>query len=220
MNWGSKEMTEASPPYLPSNPASLKLLTKTRLLLLCRERVFCYYFCCGQFCRDRVSKYVSRKHRKEHHQGGLRTVACFEAAKGILVLVTGFGLLAFIHRDLHHAAEQLVRHLHFNPASHYPAIFIDTMTQVTDSQLWALSASALGYSTVRAVEAYGLWHERPWAEWFGLLSGGIYLPMELYELFRGVTWAKMVIFIVNLWIVAYLSSVLVRSGHRQKNRHH
>jgi uncharacterized membrane protein (DUF2068 family) len=160
---------------------------------------------------------MAKHHRKEHHQGGLRLVAGFEAAKGVLVLVTGFGLLSFIHRDLHLAAEQIVRHLHFNPASHYPSIFIETMARLTDSQLWALSVSAIGYSTVRFVEAYGLWHERPWAEWFGLLSGGIYLPMELFELFRGVTWPKLLILVVNLWIVAYLATILVRSGHRRKH---
>lgn len=163
---------------------------------------------------------MMKRHGKKHSQGGLHLVAGFEAAKGILVLLTGFGLLAFIHRDLHHAAEQIVRHLHFNPASHYPSIFIETMTRLTDAQLWALSASALGYSAVRFAEAYGLWHERSWAEWFGLLSGGIYLPMELYELSHGITWPKLLIFVVNLWIVAYLALILVRSNRKRRHGRH
>ena len=53
--------------------------------------------------------------------GGLRVVAVFEGAKGGLVLTTGFGLLAFIHRGLHGAAEELVRHLDLNPACITPA---------------------------------------------------------------------------------------------------
>jgi len=35
-----------------------------------------------------------------------------------------------------------------------------------------MAISALLYSVVRFIEAYGLWLLRPWAEWFGLLTGG------------------------------------------------
>ncbi len=46
------------------------------------------------------------------------------------------------------------------------------------------------YSGARSVEAYGLWFERRWAEWFALISGAIYLPVEIYELRRHVTEIK------------------------------
>lgn len=54
----------------------------------------------------------------------VQIVALFEGAKGALVLLTGLGLLALIHRNVHQVAEQLVRHLHFNPARQYPRIFL------------------------------------------------------------------------------------------------
>ncbi|HSE14301.1 MAG TPA: DUF2127 domain-containing protein, partial [Candidatus Deferrimicrobium sp.] len=108
-------------------------------------------------------------------------VAVFEGAKGGLVLVTGLGLLAFIHRDLHNAAEEVVRHFHLNPAHHYPRIFLDAAARVTDTQLWLLAFSALLYVVVRFIEAFGLWHRKLWAQWFGVLSGGIYIPVELFE---------------------------------------
>jgi uncharacterized membrane protein (DUF2068 family) len=127
---------------------------------------------------------AGRKHkRRDHFKGGLRVVALFEAAKGLLVLLVGFGLLAFIRKDLHSAAEQLVRHFHLNPASHYPQIFIDA-AQKTDQHLWAMAFSALLYSVVRVVEACGLWHQRQWAEWFGLLTGAMYIPSKYSQLFE------------------------------------
>src|SRR5208337_461028 len=133
---------------------------------------------------------ATKKHKwKSHLKGGLRVVALFEAAKGLLVVLVGFGLLAFIHKDLHSAAEQLVRHFHLNPASHYPEIFIDAVRK-TDRHLWAMAFSALLYSVVRVVEACGLWHQRQWAEWFGLLTGSIYIPIEVFEIIRGVTWPR------------------------------
>ena len=47
----------------------------------------------------------------------LHAASIFEAAKGLLVLVTGFGILHFIHHDLHAVAAQLLEHLHFHPAA-------------------------------------------------------------------------------------------------------
>jgi uncharacterized membrane protein (DUF2068 family) len=154
---------------------------------------------------------------REQVKGGLRVVSIFEAAKGVLVLLTGFGVLAYIHKDLHVAAERLVQHFHLNPASRYPRIFLDLADHVTDTQLWILACSALLYALARLAEAYGLWHERPWAEWFGLLTGAMYVPLELFEIVRGVTWPKTVLLIVNAGVVGYLSFIVYQAG--QKRRH-
>lgn len=132
-------------------------------------------------------------------------------------MLTGFGLLAYIHKDLHLAAERIVRLFHLNPASRYPQIFIDLADRVTDAQLWVLALSALLYAVVRFVEAYGLWLQRRWAEWFGLFAGGIYVPIELFEITRKVSWPRVALLIVNTGIVVYLSLILYQS--RQKRKH-
>jgi uncharacterized membrane protein (DUF2068 family) len=161
---------------------------------------------------------VSNQHGKPLAKSGLRVVAVFEATKGALVLLVGCGLLAFVHKDLHEAATQLVRALHFNPAKHYPSIFIDAADRVTDLQLWMMALSALFYSLVRFVEAYGLWHRQQWAEWFGFLSGGIYIPMEVFEVSRQLTWPRVTVLVVNIGVVAYLSDILWRTRRRRRHR--
>jgi uncharacterized membrane protein (DUF2068 family) len=153
---------------------------------------------------------------KEHSRSGLRVVSLFEAAKGLLVLLTGFGLLALIHKDLHLAAEQLVRHFHLNPASHYPRIFIDLANHLNAGKLWAMAFAALIYSVVRFVEAFGLWLGQQWAKWFGLLTAGLYVPVELFEVIRGATWPKLTVVIVNVGIVGYLGYVLYQSKLNSK----
>ncbi len=142
---------------------------------------------------------------------GLRVVAVFEALKGAAVLLAGCGVLTLIHKDLHNMAVRLVRLLHMNPARHYPSIFIDAANRVTDFQLWMLALSALAYASVRLIEAYGLWHERRWAEWFGFLSGAVYLPVEMFEIFRKPDGLRVAVFLVNLGVVGYLASALKRS---------
>ena len=46
---------------------------------------------------------------------GLRAVATFEAVKGVIVLLLGFGLLTLLHKDAESVAEDLLIHLHVNP---------------------------------------------------------------------------------------------------------
>ena len=140
-----------------------------------------------------------------HRRRGLRVVAVFEGAKGGLVLITGFGLLAFIHRGLHNAAEEVVRHLHLNPARHYPRIFLDAAARVTDTQLRLLALSAFLYAVVRFIEAFGLWHRKRWAAWFGVLSGGVYIPVELFEVAHRLSWARLTALAVNLPIAETLN---------------
>ncbi|MBL9214934.1 MAG: DUF2127 domain-containing protein [Opitutaceae bacterium] len=136
---------------------------------------------------------------------GLRTIALFEAAKGAVVLVAGFGLLGAIGRHPAEFARRLVEHLHLNPAHHYPEIFITAMSQLDNPRLTLLAALALVYASVRFIEAYGLWRERLWAEWFAVLSGAVYVPAEIYELIRGITGLRVTILAVNLAVVGFLA---------------
>src|SRR5215470_18817732 len=103
-------------------------------------------------------------------QVGLKAAAMFEALKGLLVIVAGLGLLAFVHRDAQAFAERLVLHLHLNPARHYPRIFIEAAGRLNNARLWMFATGAFAYSALRFAEAYGLWRARPWAQWIGIVS--------------------------------------------------
>jgi len=138
----------------------------------------------------------------------LRTIALLEAAKGALVLLVGFGLLSLVHHDVQRFAERLIAHAHLNPASRYPGIFIDWSGQLTDARLLLMAVGAAGYSLVRFIEAYGLWHGRRWAEWLAALSGGIYIPFEVFELYERVTWMGIGALVVNTAVVAFMLGCL------------
>src|SRR6267378_4487983 len=140
----------------------------------------------------------------------VRAVALLEAAKGALVLLAGFGALSLIHQDVQRLAEQMVGHLHLNPASRYPRIFVDTAAHLTDARLSLFAILAATYALVRGVEGYGLWRHRRWAEWFAAVSGGIYIPFEIYELFKGAAWLSLGAFLVNIFIVGLMINALLR----------
>lgn len=134
----------------------------------------------------------------------IRAVALFEAAKGAVVLLAGFGVLSLIHRDAQHVANVIVHHLHLNPAKHYPRIFLHAAEHLTDARLWMLVAGASAYCCVRFIEAYGLWRQRWWAEGFAALSGAIYVPFEVYRLLRGEGLVAAIALALNVAVVAFM----------------
>jgi uncharacterized membrane protein (DUF2068 family) len=135
--------------------------------------------------------------------------------KGAIVLAAGFGLAALVHRDVQAAAEALVERLHLDPARRFPRIFLELAGNLSSGQLWALAALAAAYSGIRFAEAYGLWRDRRWAQWLAALSGGIYVPVEIYELARGFSSIKLAALVLNAAVVAYMCYLLLQPSRRK-----
>jgi uncharacterized membrane protein (DUF2068 family) len=147
---------------------------------------------------------AAQSSEKRHHSAGLRTVASLEFAKGLIVLLLGFGAVSLVHRDAWDVAESILRMLRISPGHHYAQVFLNLADNVTNAKLWALAAGATAYSVVRFIEAYGLWNARAWAEWFALISGAVYVPFEAYELIHRPTLVHVVVLVVNVGIVLYM----------------
>jgi uncharacterized membrane protein (DUF2068 family) len=147
----------------------------------------------------------------------IRTVALFEAIKGAIVLLAGSGLLFLVHRDVGAAAAGFVEHLHLNPASHYPQIFLDAAANVRDSRLLGLATGAAAYSLVRFVEAYGLYGQKAWAEVLAAGSGAIYVPFELAGLLRHPSWHAGALLALNLLIVSVMVAALLQRRRRHRS---
>ncbi|MFQ3237579.1 MAG: uncharacterized membrane protein (DUF2068 family) [Paraglaciecola sp.] len=149
---------------------------------------------------------------------GLKIVALFEGAKGLLSLVVGFGIHELSGQNVQQILERGINHLHLNPASHLPNLMIQEAHRLTYSNLSLIALGALVYSIIRLVEAYGLWRGLLWTEWFALVSGAIYLPFELYELVVHRNILSVLVLLVNVAIVWYMYSILqVRRLKTNKN---
>ena len=135
---------------------------------------------------------------------GERLIAAFEAFKGILVLLAGFGLIELIRHDAAELAEKLIQHFHLDPAGHYPHIFLEVANNASNAKLWGLAILAFAYTIVRLFEGYGLWNNLRWAKWLAAVSGGIYVPFEVYEAITKFSWLPIVILLSNVVVVIYL----------------
>jgi uncharacterized membrane protein (DUF2068 family) len=143
----------------------------------------------------------------------VKAVALLEGLKGLIVITAGLDAFSLIHKNVQLFAEHLVAYLHLNPAKGFPRIFIDYSAHLNSSRLAALSALAIMYATGRLIESYGLWNNRAWAEWFAIVSAGIYIPFELYEMMAGTRDLAVVALVVNVGVVAIMIVAL-----RQRRR--
>jgi len=134
----------------------------------------------------------------------LRTIAMFEVTKAAIVLLVGCGLFHLMHKNLDEVAERLVRVLHVNPEGKLSNLFFELASHSNDRNLWVLALGTFAYASVRSTEAYGLWREREWAQWFSLLSTALYLPPELYWIVRHPNWLKCSVFLVNVAIFLFM----------------
>jgi uncharacterized membrane protein (DUF2068 family) len=155
------------------------------------------------------SRNISDKHLSQRHM--LRAVATFEFVKGIFVVLMGACALILVHKDVWLLAESLLALLHISTDRRIALWFLDFADSVTDARLWAAARIAFAYAVLRFTEAYGLWKERTWAEWVALVSGSLLLPLEIRELFRGLTLVRCTLFVGNLAVVFYMLYVIVQN---------
>jgi uncharacterized membrane protein (DUF2068 family) len=81
---------------------------------------------------------------------------------------------------------------------------IDDLLQWPKDRLHLTGLALAAYALLELVEAVGLWLGRRWAEYLTLVATSVFIPLEVYELARGVTAIKLIAFIVNIAVIAYL----------------
>jgi len=147
---------------------------------------------------------------------GLRSIAVFEAAKGALAFAAGCGLLSLRHTDLHAATDAFLLRHGINPERHYTRLFIESVARATNHHASQIAAVAFAYALIRFAEGYGLWQAKHWAEWFAVISAGLYLPLELSHFVRHPTPLNASVIVLNLLLMVYLARLLIQQRDRRR----
>jgi len=147
---------------------------------------------------------------------GLRGVALFEAFKGILAVIGAFWVLSLRHKDLLLVAEHMLGRFHIAPDRNVARAFMHFAEKINGRDLRIVILLVLIYAGIRFTEATGLWLEKEWAEWFALISGGIYVPFEIAELIKHPNVLKWGILTTNVIIVLYMAWLLMDSYKRRR----
>jgi uncharacterized membrane protein (DUF2068 family) len=122
----------------------------------------------------------------------------------VLLVVVGIGAIKFLHKDLAATVTHWVQSLRIDPDNALVHRFMARIFRVTPKQLKELSVGTFLYAGLFATEGLGLLFRKRWAEYFTIITTGGLIPLEIYELSRHFTVAKIVVALVNILIVWYL----------------
>jgi uncharacterized membrane protein (DUF2068 family) len=152
----------------------------------------------------------SKKSSKRSGSATLLLIALFKLFKGFLLLAVVIGAVRLLHKDIAESLEHWVRVLRVDPENHYIHRLLAKLFAVTPRQLRELSAGTFIYSGLLLTEGVGLLLRKRWAEYFTVITTGLLIPLEVYELARHFTAAKVAVFVINVLIVWYLLARLRR----------
>ncbi len=75
---------------------------------------------------------------------------------------------------------------------------------ISQGTLTLIAIGVALFAVVELIEGIGLWLSKRWGEYFAMVVTSLGLPYEIYDLTLKVSWTKLVLFAINLALVAYL----------------
>src|SRR5215471_8723641 len=125
-------------------------------------------------------------------RGRLR-IAAFKFLKGLALLAVGFGALHFLHRDLAAEVMHWVDLLRVDPHNRYLLWILEKLSKVDQRRLRELSIGTFFYSALFLCEGTGLALRQRWAAYLTIVSTASLMPLEIFEIYRRPSLAKVVL---------------------------
>ncbi|MGA3334483.1 MAG: DUF2127 domain-containing protein [Terracidiphilus sp.] len=157
--------------------------------------------------------------KRQRHNRLLLLIAFYKFLHALLFFAIGIGAQRLLHKDISDQIDLLARHLRFNPESHLVNFLLDKASLLNDPILRRIGFVAFSYAAITLAEGIGLYLEKAWGEFLTLAITASFLPLELFEVFRRITWFRVGLLTINLLVFLYLLRlVLDRARLRAKTR--
>lgn len=139
---------------------------------------------------------------------GVRIIAGFKLAQGIILGLIGAGLLLLITRDPDTQVAHWLAALQIDTDNDLVHRLLSRLDSISPVKFQRLSIGAFIYAGLLMTEGTGLLLRKRWAEFLTIFVTGSFLPFELLEVARHFTLAPLVLLIANGAIVWYLVRAL------------
>ena len=149
----------------------------------------------------------------------LLLIAVYKFFHALFFFAIGMGAHHLLHKDLADQIELFARHLRFNPESRLVIFVLSKASLINGRVLERISLVAYCYATITLIEGIGLYLEKAWGEFLTLAITASFLPWEILEIFRRLTWVRVGLLTINILVFVYLLQlVLVRARNRATAR--
>ncbi len=154
-----------------------------------------------------------------HHDRFLLLIAVYKLLHALLFFAIGIGIHRLLHKDIADQIETVAHHLRFNPESRLVVFILDKASLLNGPTLGRLSLVAYGYATVTLAEGIGLYFEKAWGEFLTLAITASFLPWEIFEIIRRLTWVRAGLLTINILVFLYLLRVVIDRARSRASAH-
>jgi uncharacterized membrane protein (DUF2068 family) len=153
----------------------------------------------------------------QRHNRLLLLIAIYKFFYALIFIAIGVGAHRLLHKDIADQVETFARYLRFNPESRLVNIILEKASLLNDPVLRRIGFVAYCYAAVTLAEGIGLYLEKAWGEFLTLAITASFLPWEIFEIYRHVTWVRIGLLTANILVFVYLLRVIIdRARHRAK----
>jgi uncharacterized membrane protein (DUF2068 family) len=144
-------------------------------------------------------------------------IAAYKLLGALLFIAVGVGALRLLHKDIDDVVWRMIGDLKMNPESRIVNFLFEKAELLNDPLLKRIGVVAFCYAAVGVLEAIGLYLEKTWGEFLTLIITASFLPFEVHELMRRLTWLRVGLLAANILVLLYLVWMLgERAAHRRR----
>jgi len=161
---------------------------------------------------------------RRRHNRWLVLIAVYKLLQALLFIAIGLGARHMLHKDVADDLATLADRLRFNPESRLVIFILDKASLLNDPVLRRIGFFAFSYAAVGLAEGTGLYLEKAWGEFLTLAITASFLPWEIFEIVRRLTWVRLGLLTINFLVLLYLAKVVAegmkerRTAHRRAGR--
>ncbi len=160
---------------------------------------------------------LSARSRPQNHNRVLLLIAVYKFLHAALFFAIGIGAHHLLHKNIADQIDLFARHLRFNPESRLVIFILRKASFINGRVLERISLVAYCYATVTLIEGIGLYLEKAWGEFLTLAITASFLPWEILEIIRRITWIRVGLLTINILVFVYLLRLVFDSArHRTK----
>lgn len=131
-------------------------------------------------------------------------IGIWKLLEAALFILLGIGALKLLHADLVDVVTRFIIDLRFDTEGRFASLILEKVAMIDPHRLKQISIAIFAASCLHLLEGIGLVLRKVWAEYVTLILTASFLPWELFEIVRHVTWIKIVLTLLNIAVVVYL----------------
>jgi len=149
-------------------------------------------------------RYKNQTSKQRHWT--IHLISGWKIIKGIILIIVGVKLLSLLNRDVAEWFGDFIARHNIDAENKYVHSLMEKLTGINNNQIMLFSVGSFLYAGLDFTEGIGLWFEKRWAEILTSVATALFLPFEIYEIYERFTFVRVLILIVNLFVIWYLAT--------------